>query len=123
VRGREAIAIARLSTCWRSLEYGLVAGVKLAELMIDLPAPLLRKKLGRSLLRIGPDCQNIRGSPRPPADYWSSFRSAWGAALACARAATEDCSRICALVRLAASVATSASRSADCADEKLDICD
>ena len=55
--------------------------------------------------------------------YDRSFKSACGAALAWARAATEDCSRICALVRLAASVATSASRIDDCAAEKLEICD
>ena len=39
--------------------------------------------------------------------------------MACARAAIEDCSKVCALVRFAAAEATSASRIADCADEKL----
>src|SRR4051794_40353531 len=57
--------------------------------------------------------------------YWplSSERTACGAELAWAMAAREACCRTWALVRLAASAATSASRMRDSAAEKLEICD
>src|ERR1700683_5578912 len=49
---------------------------------------------------------------------FSSDRITCGAELACAIAATDACSNTCALVRLAASVATSASRMLDSVAEK-----
>jgi hypothetical protein len=57
-------------------------------------------------------------------DYcFSSASTACGSWLACAMAAMEACCNTCALVRLAASAATLASRICDWAEEKLVICD
>ena len=55
--------------------------------------------------------------------YCKSFNTACGAELACAMAAIEACCNTDALVRLAASVATSASRSWASAEEKFVICE
>jgi aromatic-L-amino-acid decarboxylase len=54
--------------------------------------------------------------------YLSNERIAWGAELACARAAVPACTRICALLRLAASAARSASRIRDSAAASLVTC-
>ena len=57
-------------------------------------------------------------------DYLSNRETTCcGAALACDKAASVDCCRTCALVRFAASKATSASRMRDSAAEKPEICD
>jgi hypothetical protein len=55
--------------------------------------------------------------------YCSSFNSACGAELACARAATPACTRTCALLRLAASIARLASLIVDSAAASLVLCD
>src|SRR3954470_3010123 len=52
-----------------------------------------------------------------------SESTACGAEFACAMAAMEACTRTCALVRLAASDATSVSRIRDSAAENPEICD
>src|SRR5580658_4322497 len=74
------------------------------------------KKTGPFLRKIGPELTLLY---RLLPYCWRSFRMADGAALACARAAMVDCSKVWAWVRLAAAVATSASRMEDSADEKL----
>src|ERR1700679_1456616 len=53
----------------------------------------------------------------------NSLRSACGVEVALAMAATEDFSSTCSLLRLAASVATLASRRSDSDEEKLVICE
>src|SRR5947199_10271396 len=78
-----------------------------------------RKKAGQFLVKNWPSL--CKTSAR--VDYASSFKSACGAELACASAATEDCSSTCDLVKLAASAATSASRMRDSAAESLVIWD
>ena len=112
----------RVSTCWRSAEYLLLEGANGEGVLLIVYVSLrpgTSKQTWAALRR--ESAQTVRNIRLLPLLYWRSFRSAWGAALAWARAATEDCSRICALVRLAASVATSASRIADWAAEKLEI--
>src|SRR5579864_5103099 len=109
------MATARLSELWRSLANVLepvrvVSGLVTELVLMRTP----QNKLGRSWLR---SAQQELSFSFPI--YCRSLRTAAGAALACARAAIEDCSKVCALVRLAAAAATSASRIADCAEEKL----
>ena len=73
-------------------------------------------KAGRTGSAPRPD-PPMRNRLTASAGYCKSFRTAWGAELACAMAAIDACCSTCALVRLAASAATSASRMRDSAAE------
>src|SRR5205085_2305006 len=81
-----------------------------------------RRRCGRGAGR-GDGYQLGRFTTRPLTYPLSRASTACGAELAWARAATPACSRICALVRLAASDARSASRMRDSADARLLNCD
>ena len=115
--GREAMPIARVRAACRSGPK-LLDPVKVLAGVIVLLMESPQKKLGRSWLRSAQLWFYFRLD-----GYASSLSTAAGAALACARAAIEVCCKVCALVRLAASDAMSASRMRDCAAEKLVICE
>lgn len=106
-------------------------------LPVKLPAEVLEvlifQLVENKAIAAGP---RLMGRPRPYTplkisaagaetcrDYWSSFNTASGEEFACAMAAMEACCRTCALVRLAASAATSASLIWLSAAEKLVTCD
>ena len=82
----------------------------------------LKQNWAKTLNRVRPGI-NDRRTETYGEIYCRSFSSAWGAALAWAMAAIEDCCNTCALLRLAASCATFASRMPDSAAESFVICE
>src|SRR4051794_15161823 len=111
--GSDAIFCARVMTWAKSLENVLLpVKIELVALLIRISqnaGPALASRPGHITPTV---YSGRRDYPR------SSERTACGAELACAIAAMDACTRTCALVRFAASDATSVSRIRDSAAEK-----